>query len=78
MNKPGQTAYEAYYRAIGGWARDHHWAMISSDERRAWRAVEDACKADQPAPTQGAPACDNPECDEACQELHPTTNEVVK
>jgi hypothetical protein len=26
---------------------------------------------------QSAPACDNPECDEACRELHPTAKEVV-
>ncbi len=37
--EPGQRAYEAYYSAIGGWATDRHWAMISPDERRAWEAV---------------------------------------
>lgn len=55
MNKPGQTAYEAYYRAIGGWAQGHHWAMISSDEQRAWQAVEEACRAGQSAPIGSCP-----------------------
>jgi hypothetical protein len=44
MKQRGQAAYEAYYLAIGGWATGHHWAMISSDEQRAWSAVELACK----------------------------------
>jgi hypothetical protein len=53
MKSPGQTAYEAYYLAIGGWATGHHWAMVCSDEQRAWAAVELDCRK-LPTMTQAA------------------------
>lgn len=39
LKQPGQRPYEAYYRAIGGWATGRHWEMVSPDEQRAWCEV---------------------------------------
>lgn len=40
--EPGQVAYEAYYRAIGGWAGARDFRSVSPDERECWSDVEQA------------------------------------
>jgi hypothetical protein len=34
-----KLARAAYYRAIGGWARDREWPTLNPDERAAWASV---------------------------------------